>query len=192
MWQFIETESTSSQTTLRIQENNSQISHKRFLNLLSESDEFRNRYNSRLAECKFEAFFWENKSMTHQHLDETYEFKLINSDYLTGVSPDSRTFRQYFDPGCEVVDFPNIGGDAHLIVPCPGNSTAPYTHIGNFVRDAQEHQIQQLWKRVGSKTLSIINTKPRWLSTSGLGVYWLHVRIDSVPKYYQTEGYKQM
>lgn len=24
-----------------------------------------------------------------------------------------------------------------------------------------------------------------WLSTSGLGVYWLHFRIDARPKYYQ-------
>lgn len=192
MWQFIKTKSTSSQSTFKILEDESQISHKRFLNLLAESDEFRHQYNSRLAKCKFEAFFWENKPMTLQNLDETYEFKLINSDFLAGVSPDSRTFRQYFEPDCEVVDFPNIGGDAHLIVPCPRVNSAVYTHIGHFVRDAPEHQIQQLWKQTGSKTLSFINSKPRWLSTSGLGVFWLHLRIDSVPKYYQTEEYKKI
>ena len=30
-----------------------------------------------------------------------------------------------------------------------------------------------------------------WLSTSGLGVYWLHVRLDSRPKYYTYEPYKR-
>ena len=29
-----------------------------------------------------------------------------------------------------------------------------------------------------------------WVSTSGLGVYWLHVRLDSYPKYYQHAPYK--
>ena len=29
-----------------------------------------------------------------------------------------------------------------------------------------------------------------WLSTSGLGVYWLHVRLDSYPKYYTYRPYK--
>jgi hypothetical protein len=28
-----------------------------------------------------------------------------------------------------------------------------------------------------------------WLSTSGLGVAWLHIRLDSTPKYYQHQPY---
>ena len=28
------------------------------------------------------------------------------------------------------------------------------------------------------------NDRSVWLSTSGMGVSWLHVRIDQVPKYY--------
>lgn len=31
---------------------------------------------------------------------------------------------------------------------------------------------------------------PIWLSTSGLGVYWLHVRLDTRPKYYNHDEYK--
>lgn len=32
---------------------------------------------------------------------------------------------------------------------------------------------------------------PIWLSTSGLGVYWLHMRLDRRPKYYTYEPFKE-
>ena len=32
---------------------------------------------------------------------------------------------------------------------------------------------------------------PLWLSTCGTGVYWLHVRLDSRPKYYSYQEYKR-
>lgn len=31
-----------------------------------------------------------------------------------------------------------------------------------------------------------------WCSTSGLGVYWLHIRLDQYPKYYTYRPYKQV
>ena len=30
---------------------------------------------------------------------------------------------------------------------------------------------------------------PTWLSTAGMGVSWLHVRLDSQPKYYGFAAY---
>ncbi|MDF9799652.1 hypothetical protein OKW21_004915 [Catalinimonas alkaloidigena] len=30
------------------------------------------------------------------------------------------------------------------------------------------------------------------MSTSGLGVYWLHIRLDSRPKYYQFDPYRKL
>jgi len=34
--------------------------------------------------------------------------------------------------------------------------------------------------------------KTFWVSTSGLGVAWLHVRVDSKPKYYSHEAYREI
>jgi hypothetical protein len=31
-----------------------------------------------------------------------------------------------------------------------------------------------------------------WVSTSGLGVYWLYIRLDSFPKYYNFQPYKTL
>ncbi|WP_391540805.1 DUF6940 family protein [Halomicronema hongdechloris] len=34
-------------------------------------------------------------------------------------------------------------------------------------------------------------SRPRWVNASGLGVAWLHVRLDTRPKYYQHEPYRR-
>jgi len=35
-----------------------------------------------------------------------------------------------------------------------------------------------------------INAKRVWLSTAGMGVSWLHVRLDDRPKYYGHRPYR--
>lgn len=192
MWKRTDAETSHPGQTFKVEEHGDLISHRQFLILLSENDEFIRWYNQLLANCSFEAFFWENKPVTEQNLDETYECTLVESGLLSRVSPDTKTFESYFKNSSDVVQFPNLGGDAHLIVPCPVADEAVYTQIGNFVREAPDCQIQNLWKSVGKEMLNHVQQDPRWLSTSGLGVYWLHIRIDSVPKYYQTEAYKKL
>jgi hypothetical protein len=70
-----------------------------------------------------------------------------------------------------------------------------YTDLANFCRQAPVHQVVALWQRVGevySQRLRKSNQAdgPVWLSTSGMGVAWLHVRLDQRPKYYTYAPYK--
>lgn len=190
MWNAITLESGKNHLSFRLEEKSKLISYRQFLTLLSESREFIDWYNAFLANCPFDAFFWENRTITNSNAEKPYEFTLVKSNQLSGVKPDASTFDSYFKKDADVVSFPNLGGDAQLVVPSPAGDDEIYTHIGNFVRKAPRRQIVDFWKRVGHEMLNHIQTQPRWLSTSGLGVYWLHVRIDSVPKYYQTEAYK--
>lgn len=190
MWEIQDKHSTNRNIKFGIEEDEKPISNRRFLQLLSESELFREFYNDFLNRLPFEAFFWENKPLTAQNLKNDYECNIISSDFLAGRSPDEQTFSHYFDDTEPVVTFPNLGKDATLIVPCPQNEKSCYTHIGNFVRKADENQIDAFWKITGNETLQSIGSKPIWLSTSGLGVFWLHARIDNFPKYYQTEEYK--
>lgn len=185
-------EKTSESRKFGIKEKSKPITQERFLCLLRESVEFIDFYNETLAASGYEAFFWENRPVTHNTLGDSYECSLINTQFLTNRTPDRQTFSQYFKTGKQVVSFPNRGGDAMLIVPCPDQEKPGYTHVGTFVRQAGEDQIVAFWKTVGEQTLKAIGQEPKWLSTSGLGVYWLHVRIDSRPKYYQTEEYKRL
>jgi hypothetical protein len=44
-----------------------------------------------------------------------------------------------------------------------------------------------LWSAVGRTVASrrAASVDPVWVSTAGLGVHWLHVRLDDRPKYYR-------
>ena len=69
-----------------------------------------------------------------------------------------------------------------------------YGHVANFVRGAPEAQVVALFKKVGETFEALVaqrGARPVWLSTEGSGVPWLHVRMDSRPKYYHTAAYKR-
>ena len=70
------------------------------------------------------------------------------------------------------------------------DSFTDYPHLASFVRTAPEEQIQDFWKEVSQTYDADLGESPKWLSTSGLGVYWLHVRVDSRPKYYTYSPYR--
>ena len=94
--------------------------------------------------------------------------------------------------------FPNLGGDAMLVAP-KQDPSAPrgelaYAHLANFVRGAPPEQVRRLWAQVGKSMERRVGAegqagRPVWLSTSGLGVFWLHVRLDRSPKYYTYAPY---
>jgi hypothetical protein len=57
------------------------------------------------------------------------------------------------------------------------------------VRQAAQSQIENLWRETGRAMRENLSERKLWLSTSGLGVSWLHIRLDSYPKYYQHRPY---
>lgn len=114
---------------------------------------------------------------------------------------DADTFAAYFEHSDETngVAFTNLGGDARLIAPVPPKLSDdsllnPYSHLAKFVRDAPSRQVKQLWVKVGTEFLNSLesaSSETIWLSTSGLGVAWLHFRLDSSPKYYEYEPFSE-
>ena len=128
---------------------------------------------------------------------------LIPSEQLSQISPDPDTFKEKFNANCDghqhVVSFKNLGGDSVLVSPCPVPSSSSshiflnYAHIALFMRNAEYPQIYHFWKKVGQEMLSRVqDDQVLWVSTSGLGVSWLHMRLDARPKYYTWEPYKHI
>ena len=112
---------------------------------------------------------------------------------LVPASPEIDAFREHFardEDGDGVVAFDNLGGDATLVVPCPLASPDAYAHLAAFVRKAPAPQVHALFRRVAEESLARLSARPLWLSTAGMGVYWLHVRLDARPKYYRHAPYK--
>ena len=160
-----------------------------------ENSEFRGFYFSILQKSPLDAFFWENPPVTKSNIKQAYEFVLVNSPQLSGVSADPSPFQDKFKwqpPGQSVIAFENIGRDAELIVPCPIGDLNLYAHFASFIRQAPEDQKHDLFITVANSLKNRINNHPTWVSTSGLGVYWLHIRLDTRPKYYSYEAYRQL
>lgn len=154
---------------------------------------FREYFGSLLAESPFPAFFWETPAVSEASVGQPFECVLVASSDLARVRPDPSSFESQWasrDLGGGVVTFPNLGGDAALVVPCPIAPASAYGHIAAFVREAPEAQQHALWQAVAAALEDRLDPQPTWLSTSGLGVPWIHVRLDTVPKYYQYGPYR--
>lgn len=175
----------------KIYQNDQQLTYAQVIELWKRDVDFRQFYNQLLADNKFEAYFWENPPITTTTIQQPYEFVLVNSSRLTRIKASKRAFSKFFNQNKNgVVYFENLGKDAMLVVPSPLSKDSVYPHIAAFVRNAAKEQQQAFWQQVGEQVEQRLSHQKLWLSTSGLGVYWLHVRLDSRPKYYQYQSYK--
>ena len=110
---------------------------------------------------------------------------------LARMPPDPEPFSEYFRPDCEIVSFESLGKDAWLVAPCPGGQGSNFSHLASFVATASEARQSALWSAVGTALEKRISARPMWLSTAGGGVAWLHVRLDTRPKYYRHAPYRR-
>jgi hypothetical protein len=154
--------------------------------------DFRSFFIGVLAASPFSAFRWETPPVTNTSANRPFEFVLLDSPGLART-PDTEAFGEHFPSAVEgsVVEFPNLGKDAIMIVPCPLGPPSAYGHLASFVRQAPEVQRHALWKLVGAAMERRLGAKPVWLSTAGAGVSWLHVRLDDRPKYYGHAPYRE-
>lgn len=165
----------------------------------------------------FKAFFFETKGVSQKTLTKQFEFVLVNSPHLhtfcESNGPDLRSFaQQLLSKQCNEDDsnkygcsFPNLSGDAQLIVPkwdiykneLANIPTSAYSHLASFLRECPSDQINSVWKIVASQysleihKFAMNSAYPIWLSTSGMGVSYLHFRLDKRPKYYTFPNFAQ-
>ncbi len=152
---------------------------------------FRAMFNGVLAAAPFSAFRWETPHVTRSTVTRAFEFVLLDSPGLAR-RPDPGAFAEHFrkSPKTDVVEFPNLGGDAMMIAPCMKTPLLAYGHLAAFVREAPDAQRHALWQLVGEAMDRRLSARPVWLNTAGGGVNWLHVRLDNRPKYYNFDPYR--
>ena len=168
------------------------LSFREVIELWQSSGAFREFFAGLLRQCPFDAFFWETPPITKQTLDRLFEFVLVESKSLSKLEPDPSPFKPHFASRQTetVLTFPDLGGDAILVVPAPIAEESCYTHLAKFLRNAPPSQVDAFWRIAGTAMQDRISSVPTWLSTAGMGVSWLHLRLDSRPKYYRHEPYK--
>lgn len=77
-----------------------------------------------------------------------------------------------------------------MVVHCPKAPADAYAHLAVFVRHGPSAQIHALWASIGPAVRQRLDERPLWLSTAGSGVAWLHLRLDSRPKYCAYSPYR--
>jgi len=146
-----------------------------------------------LPDFRYEGYFFECPPMNQNYLDEPFEMALTNTTDFECMRPNTRAFETYFerDAGEAGTVFASLGKDAWLIAPIAnGKPNKNYAHFARFMRTTDMSQQGPFWK-IAMKAFMKQLEKNRtiWLSTDGTGIHWVHVRLDSRPKYYDYEPY---
>jgi hypothetical protein len=189
-WQAIIQEQDNSFLTIRLSAGGQLLSWNDVITSWTKDAAFRDFYNQLLVDLPYGAFFWEHPPVTRMLLEEIYEFSVFPAPYLAGVKVDGAPFKPFFTLETAVVSFDNLRPDAHLLVPCPVGPPTAYAHLADFVRQAPPEQINVFWQRLGSLLQERLDQEKCYLNTSGLGVHWLHIRLDQKPKYYNSKAYR--
>jgi hypothetical protein len=180
-------------TRYRVLSNGGPVSFGKALDLLRNDGEFRSYLTELLNQSTYTAFRWETPHLQTTTRSDDFEFVLLDNPSFTKRKTDTETYKSYFAPTHDengIVSFANLSGDATLIVPSPRTSEDAYGHFATFLRNAPELQIDAMWQKIGEVVHRMVSDRPIWLSTAGGGVAWLHVRVDSTPKYYGYAPYR--
>jgi len=177
------------------------VSYGEVLSWLKSSSPFRHQFIKVLQAVEFSAYLFECPAVSRKVINEVnFEFVVTDSPSLARQQADEMPFKSHFNECTnDVTSFISLGGDARLVVPCPAlkiNKNS-YTHLGQFVRYAPTAQVEKFWESVSTTLLQrlfdssdALDGKDLWLSTNGNGVSWLHIRLDSFPKYYAYSPFK--
>lgn len=156
--------------------------------------EFAELFSDCLCKCGSDAYFWETPALTRQGLDRPFECVTISAPALVTSPADATSSRSQFEKARadrQAVAFPNLRGDSMLVAPCPTGENTRYAHLGAFLRSAAVGQLHDFWALLAQTVEARLAEREKlWVSTSGLGVSWLHARIDDRPKYYSYAPYR--
>lgn len=177
----------------RLERDRLALSYADVLELWQTDAAFRMYFIKLLSDSPFAAYRWETPMLNGSSSNQPFQFVLLNAPEFVARQVDEKTYDKYFtkgdsDPG--IVAIANLGGDATLVIPSPRTELTAYGHLAAFLRNAPAAQKDALWQFVGKLVKSKLGETPLWLSTAGGGVAWLHVRLDSRPKYYGYSPYK--
>ena len=195
MWHVQTADVARRTVAIKLYDDEVPLSFREVFNLCETSTGFGALLTATLAGSRFEAFFWELPPLTTVTLDASFECVLVEASSLAAIEADSAPFSEHFrraGTDQRILIFPNLAGDAILVVPTPVVAEHRcYAQLAAFLRHGPEMQIASFWKSVGQAALARASSEPFWLSTAGTGVFWLHLRLDSCPKYYQHAPYKK-
>ncbi|MFT6130708.1 MAG: hypothetical protein ACJATN_002439 [Neolewinella sp.] len=155
---------------------------------------FREFYWATLLKHGGNGCFWEHPCLNRETVDQIYECVITQTDAFSKRTANFRPFARAVSPGKRISIFPNLSGEALLVVPNqPEDISFNGRDLISFLQTAPTDLIHDLWKSIGQETAKAIAADApfQYLSTHGLGVLWLHIRLEEQPKYYHHRPYRQ-
>ena len=134
------------------------------------------------------SFLYETSVLDLNKDKNIYKDKFIISENLDKMKQDFSSFESKFQNNKYAVVFKNLSGDSILVVPVP-RKNKNFKSLKEFLDNASEIQKKEYFK-ILAKTIINLKSEKVWISTHGLGVPYLHFRIDKYPKYYHTKNFK--
>lgn len=136
---------------------------------------------------KFKTFFWECSPVSASNAQsDAFVYVILRTSIP--LTQDFTAFQEHHPPTSrrEIISFDSKSGGTILVVPTPSyqRNQRQMSSLGPYLRDPQNTPIR-LFQHVAKIILHTLATTKNmiWLNTHGLGVPWLHIRIDFFPKY---------
>ena len=132
-----------------------------------------------------------------------FEFVLTpNPELAAQARADGAPYAEYLtEEGSGAVTFPSVRG-AYLLLVIPQDAAGnprrtplTYLSLAQFVRTGPPGQIDTVWQATARAIHAQRARWPGhvlWLSTHGLGVHWLHLRVSIKPNYYHFSPYRSV
>ena len=130
------------------------------------------------------SFFWETKPITN--LNDDYKEIFIENTSLSKLKQNYSSFEEHIKRSRNkyVTSFYNLSKTSLLIIPIP-KSNKNFATLKDFTDNASDTQKKEFWKYVSKKIKEFSSKNDKiYVSTHGLGVPYLHIRLDTIPKYY--------
>jgi hypothetical protein len=135
-------------------------------------------------------FFYETY-VCDKNMENTYNEVFIENKNLKDLIQDYSSFSIYIDKSKNkyVTLFSNLSNSSILIIPMPKRNK-DFTTIKDFIDNSSHYQQKIFWKKVSNEIKKILKTEDKiYVSTHGLGIPYFHLRLDKVPKYYETKEF---
>lgn len=186
---------SSDQDLLNFAQDGHPITFHQTLTLWTESPTFRKFYWQPLIANGGNGCLWEHPRLTEASANEPYECVITRTEGFARFAASPNRFRSKMNLDSNVSSFPNLGGDALLIIPNEPdeNTDVNCRDLIAFCRTAPEEWLHEFWEWVGVEALGALadNSPRQFLSTHGFGVLWLHVRLEERAKYYKHQAYRE-
>ena len=130
------------------------------------------------------AFMWKTSKLDKKE-SNTYKHEFVIYNGLPTIQ-NYQAYKKYITQSKNkyVVSFMNLTNDTLLVVPIPKRGKN-FATIKDFIDNASATHQKKFWNAVASIARKFLKTNDfAYISTHGMGVSYLHVRISTIPRYY--------